>query len=423
MRSALFFLILVACSLSFPVGVPAQAPSKKYVLSDEAAEKLVARVLKTSPVIDGHNDLFIHFFACKECPQDFSTYRIDSTNSGHTDIPRWRKGGVGGQLLNIEKDGSLERFLGAYDILYRMQAAYPNDIQVVRTSAEMRSAMRSGRIAILPIMETSKGLENSMTLLRSFYQLGLRSVTFAYKTNDLADGSDDKPKNDGVSAFGREMIGEMNRLGIIIDISHVSARAMSDVLETTKAPVIFSHSNSRALCDVNRNAPDDVIMKLVANHGMIMLTFVPEFTTDEFAKWYKAGDEFYFDLQKKHAFDKAEVKADMYVWEKENPRPVVTVSDIADHFDHVKNLIGVDHIGIGGDYDGILYTIKGLEDVSGYPHLLTELAKRGWSEKELRKITSENFLRVFEGVEKRAVELQKTMRPSMVKFEDFGVEK
>lgn len=416
MRSVRYFSVLAFLILILAASSQTQNTGKKYVLTDQAAEKLVARVLKASPVIDGHNDLFIHFFACKECPQDFSTYRIDSTNSGHTDIPRWRKGGVGGQLLNIEKDGSLDRFLGAYDIVYRMQTAYPNDIKVVGTSAEMRSAMKSGRIAILPIMETSKGIENSMTLLRSFYQLGLRSVTFAYKTNDLADGSDDKPKHNGVSAFGKEMVGEMNRLGVIVDISHVSTKAMSDVLETTKAPVIFSHSNARALCDVTRNAPDDIIKKLVANRGMIMLTFVPEFTTNEFANWYKSGDEFYFALQRKYAFDKVKVKADMDIWEKENPRPVVTVSDIADHFDHVKDLIGVDHIGIGGDYDGIAYTIKGLEDVSGYPKLLTELAKRGWTEKELRKITGENFLRVFEEVEVKAAALQKTTQPSMVKF-------
>lgn len=406
---------LALCILIPAASFYAQKEAKKYVLSDQAAEKLVTRVLKTSPVIDGHNDLFIHFFACKECPQDFHTYRIDSTNTGHTDIPRWRKGGVGGQLLNIEKDRSLGLFLDAYDIVYRMQAAYPNDIKVVGTSSEMRAAMRSGRIAILPIMEGSIGLENNMSLLRSFYQLGLRSVTFAYKTNDLADGSDDKPKHNGVSAFGKEMIGEMNRLGIIVDISHVSAKAMSDVLETTKAPIIFSHSNARALCDHNRNVPDDVIKKLVANRGMIMLTFVPEFTTNAFAKWYNAGDEYYFALQRKHAFDKVKVKADMDIWEKENPRPIVTVSDIADHFDHVKRLVGVDHIGIGGDFDGILYTIKGLDDVSGYPKLLTELAKRGWTEKDLRKITSENFLRVFEEVEAKAAALQKTIQPSSVK--------
>lgn len=416
MRFALPFLIAVTCSLFFPLGLDAQNHAKKYVRGDEEAKKLVARVLKAAPVIDGHNDLFIHFFACKECPRDFNEYRIDSTNTGHTDIPRWRKGGVGGQLLNIEKDGSLTRFLEAYDIMYRMQAAYPKDLKVVGTSAEMRSAMRSGRIAILPIMEGSVGLENNMALLRSFYQLGLRSVTFAYKTNDLADGSDDVPKNNGVSAFGKEMIGEMNRLGIIVDISHVSAKAMSDVLETTKAPVIFSHSNARALCDTNRNVPDDVIKKLVANRGMMMLTFVPEFTTNEFAKWYKAGDEFYFASQKKYSFDKVRVKADMDAWEKENPSPIVTVADIADHFDHVKQLIGVDHIGIGGDYDGISYTIKGLEDVSSYPALLIELAKRGWTEQELRKITSENFLRVFAEVEAKAAALKKTMRPSTTKL-------
>lgn len=280
----------------------------------------------------------------------------------------------------------------------------------------MRQAIKDGRIALLPIMENSIGLENSMHLLRSFYQLGLRSVTLAYKTNDLADGSDDKPKHNGVSDFGKEMIREMNRLGVIVDISHVSAKAMSDALETSRSPVIFSHSNSRALCNMNRNAPDDVLLKLKANGGMIMLTMVPEFTTNPFAKWMQTGDEYYFGLQRKYMFDKAKVKADMDIWDKQNPIPTATIADIAEHFDHVKKLIGVDHIGIGGDYDGIKATIKGMEDVSKFPSLLTELAKRGWTENELRKVTGENFLRVFSEVEQKAALIQTTTQPSLVKF-------
>ncbi|MFT3745637.1 MAG: dipeptidase [Pyrinomonadaceae bacterium] len=402
--------------LLFAAAIGAQQGSVRvepyYPVSEKEAAKVVAKVLKVSPVIDGHNDLFIHFFACKECPRDFTKYRIDVENSGHTDIPRWRKGGVGATLLNIERDDTLDKFLSAYDIAYRMQTAYPKDLKVVKTSTEMRQAMRDGRIALLPIMENSVGLENSMYLLRSFYQLGLRGVTLAYKTNDLADGSDDKPKHNGVSAFGREMIREMNRLGVIVDISHVSAKAMSDALETSLSPVIFSHSNSRRLCDINRNVPDDVLLKLKANGGMIMLTMVPEFTTNPFAKWMVAGDEYYYGLQAKYSNDKKLVKADMDIWEKANPFPPVTIGDIAEHFDHVKKLIGVDHIGIGGDYDGISYTIKGMEDVSKYPSLLTELAHRGWTEKELRKVTGENLLRVFAAIETKATQLQTTMQPS-----------
>lgn len=383
------------------------AQTVKYTRAESEAERIVAGVLKAAPVIEGHNDLFAWYFGCDykklaKCPQDIADYPLDSISKGQTDIPRWRTGGVGGTQLNVFAD-SLPSFLDAYDLLYRLEKTYGKDLKVVGSSAEMRQAIRSGKIAVLPMLEGSIRLENKTSLLRAFYKQGLRCVTFTYTTGDWADGSDDQPKHNGISKLGREMVAEMNRLGIIIDMSHVSAKSMSDILDVTKAPVIFSHSNAKTLCNVNRNVSDEILLRLKANKGLIMIGMVPDHTTDAFAKWVADGDEVYYKTKAEFPNDKQKLKESMEKWEKENPQPVVTISDVADHFDYVKKLIGVDHIGIGGDFDGLHYTIKGMEDVSSYPKLLTELARRGWTENELKKITSENYLRVFAEIEKQAV--------------------
>jgi len=406
------FIFLIAS-----ISTAAQTVSNKYNVEESKAKEIVNRVIKASPIIDGHNDLFIHYFDCKDCPKDLKDYRIDTVNKGHTDIPRLRKGGVGGQLLTVFGSGNtLDSYHQAWDLLYRMEEAHSKDLKVAGTSAEMKAAMKQGKIAILPILEGAVRLQDNLALLRTYYKLGLRSVTFAYKTNGLADGSDDTAKHNGISAIGKEMVKEMNRLGVLIDMSHISAKAMNDILDETKAPIIFSHSNAKALCDVNRNVPDEVLLRLKNNRGIIMLTFVPYFTTNEFNHWMKEGDSLYYSTIKQYPADTGKLGQVMDKWEKEQPKPVVTVKHMADHFDYVKKLIGVDHIGMAGDYDGISFTIQGLEDVSTYPHLLTELARRGWTESELRKITGENFLRVFEQVEKVAARLQKETKSSLVKF-------
>jgi len=419
-RTLVLLMICLACSLKAQnQNVNQKKREIKYVLSQLAAERIVKKVLRSSPVIEGHNDLYFHFVGCEDCPKDLADYPIDVKTEGQTDIPRWRKGGVGGQLLNVaSKETTAKKYLESWDLLYRMQNAYPRDLQIVGTAEDTRRAMRVGKIAIIPSLEGAVILENNLALLRNYYRLGLRSVTFAYETNDLADGSDDVPKHNGISSFGKEMVKEMNRLGIMIDMSHISAKAMHDILDVSQAPVIFSHSNVRAICEVNRNVPDDVLNRLKANRGIIMLTFVPYFTTNSLSKWMKTGDDFYYDLKEKYPDDKTKVSAGIKKWETDNPQPTVTVSDIADHFDYVKKLIGIDYIGMSGDYDGIAFTISGMEDVSSYPKLLVELARRGWTEKELRKITSGNFLRVFEEVEKKALILQKEYSPSLRKFSD-----
>lgn len=399
------FALLIAISLGTSIFVQSQPSGKAtYIVTEQNAERIVAKVLKKSPIIDGHSDLFAWYFGCDykklaKCPQDIADYPIGSIMKGQTDIPRWRKGGVGGVQLNVYAD-SLSTFLDAYDLLFRLEKTYPNDLKVVSSSREMREAMRVGKIALLPMLEGSERLENKPSLLRAFYKQGLRAVTFTYKTSDLGDGSDDPPKHNGITAIGREMVREMNRLGVIIDMSHISAKSMNDILDITTAPVIFSHSNAKAMCNVSRNVPDDVLLRLKANKGLIMLDLVPDHTSNSFAKWYADGDAVYYAAKEKYPGDKQKLKEAMDKWEADNTRPIVTVSDVAGHFDHVKKLIGVDHIGIGGDFDGLDFTITGMEDVSTYPNLLTELARRGWTETELKKITGENYLRVFEAIEK-----------------------
>jgi membrane dipeptidase len=387
----------------------AQNGSYNYPITEVKAKEMVAGIIKQSPVIDGHNDLFAWYFGCNykklpKCPQDIKDYPLDTITKGQTDIPRWRKGGVGGVQLNVFSD-SLSGYMDAYDQLYRLEKTYSKDLKIVGTASEMRKAMQAGKIALLPMLEGSVRLENKVSLLRMFYKLGLRCITFTYYTSDLADGSDDKPRHNGISLIGKEMVQEMNRLGVIIDMSHVSAKSMSDILDITKAPVIFSHSNARALCGVNRNVPDEILKRLKLNGGLIMIDMVAEHTSNAFVKWMNTGDTVYYVTKEKYPGDKKKLKEVMDEWEKNYPKPAVTVADVADHFDYIKKLIGVDHIGISGDYDGMDYPIAGLEDVSCFPALLIELARRGWTETELRKITAENYLRVFEAVEKKATQL------------------
>ena len=398
------FILLASCFISLSLFAQTKPV---YPVSENAAKQLVAKVLKASPVIDGHNDLLVHYFDCKTCPKDLHEYRIDTIAKGHTDIPKMRKGGVGALLFNVfGKDTGLHAYMHGWDLLYRMEAKHSKDLKIVGSSAEMKKTMAEGKIALLPILEGAVRLKNDPALLRAYYKLGLRSVTFAYRTNGMADGSDDTVIHNGISEIGRVMVAEMNKLGVLVDMSHISAKAMHDILDVTKAPVIFSHSNARALTRVNRNVPDDVLLRLKKNKGLIMLTFVPYFASNEHNAWMKEGDSIYYSILNSHPGDTAKLYSVMEQWEKDNPEPVVTIADMADHFDYVKKLIGVDHIGMAGDYDGISFTIKGLENISSFPNLLLELAKRGWTEQELRKITGENFLRVFAEVEDAAKRLQ-----------------
>lgn len=404
---SVFLVVVFACGIA-----DGQVKGDRtYQRSDAQAQKIVRDVLKVSPIIDGHSDLFAWYFGCSykklpKCPQTIEDYPIDKITKGQTDIPRWRKGGVGGVQMNVFGADAISPAVLS-EFANQLEKTYSKDVKVVTTAADMRKAMRAGKIAWLPMMEGSERLAGDISQLDGLYKLNLRCMTFTYVTGPFSDASDDEPRNNGITDAGRALVKKMNELGIVIDMSHISAKAMSDILDVTKAPVIFSHSNARAVDDVERNAPDEILRRLKTNKGLIMIDMVAEHTTTRFGKWAIDGDEVYFSTKKTFPEDKALLKKVMAEWEEKNPMPVVTVADVADHFDHVKKLIGVDYIGISGDYDGMDYPIPGLEDVSSFPNLLIELARRGWTEKELKKITGQNFLRVFENIEKSSKNFKK----------------
>ena len=363
-------------------------------------------VLKAMPLIDGHNDLFIGFMDCRDCPRDFPAYDIGKRTSGDTDIPRWQAGMVGGTLLNVfGRDASLKTTLDAYDLLYRLADAHNDRLAIAGSAAEVRRIFKSGRIALIPSLENAKRLENDPAVLRMLHRLGLRAVTLAYKTNDLADASDDAPKHNGLSLLGVTMVRAMNQAGVLVDLSHTAPATMHDVLDISTAPVIFSHSNARALTDVERNVPDDVLRRLPKNGGLVMVAFVPYFTTPESARWEAAtageSDAIGAAVAAK-TLSEADADKRWAAFLAANPPPKVTIAHVADHIDHIRRIAGPDHIGIGSDFDGVSTKVTGLEDVSTFPALFTELARRGWSEADLAKLAGGNFLRVMEAAEAAA---------------------
>lgn len=359
-----------------------------------------------TPIVDGHNDLFIHYMDCKACPRDFTSYDISKATDGDTDIPRLRKGQIGAVLLNVFHSGRTTKdTLESFDFLRRLVARYSADLEIANTANDVVRIHQSGRIAIIPTIEGANRLENSPMMVRTLHRLGLRAVTLAYSTNDLADGSDDKPRHNGLSELGRAIVQEMQRTGVLVDLAHVSKETMHDVLDVSIAPVIFSHSSARALVDVPRNVPDDVLRRLPSNGGIVMVSFVPYFTSRKHAEWLAAQDRLSSELAdgvKTGALSETEADKRWASWPNANPEPVVTVPEVADHIDHVRRVAGIDHVGLGSDFDGISHKIKGLEDVSMFPRLLEELRRRGWTEGDLDKLKGGNFLRVMRTAEKVA---------------------
>jgi membrane dipeptidase len=384
-------LAVLAALLAAPTAAP----------EDPAA---IARdVLKTTPLIDGHNDLFVGYMDCRDCPRDLAAYDIGTRTSGDTDIPRLQQGMVGGTLLNVfGPDTSLKTTLEAYGLLDRLAVTYADRIAIAGSAAEVRSIFKSGRIALIPSLENAKRLENDPAVLRMLHRLGLRAVTLAYKTNDLADAADDAPKHDGLSPLGVTMVRAMNDAGVLVDLSHTAPATMHDVLDISSAPVIFSHSSARALTDVERNVPDDVLRRLPINGGLVMVAFVPHFTTPESARWeaaVAAESEAIGKAVEAKTLSEADADTRWAAFEAAHPPPQVTIAQVADHIDHIRRIAGPNHVGIGSDFDGITAKVTGLEDVSTFPALFTELARRGWSKADLAKLAGENFLRVMAAAE------------------------
>lgn len=386
------------CLIVLALAACARNPPASYA---ESIEARVARVLQQTPLVDGHNDLRLKYNACREgCPRGYNAYDIGTTVSGHTDLPRWKQGGVGAQLLNSGWMGSepgLEGTLKGFAFTREMAARYPNRVAIARTSDEIRAIHSSGRLAILIALESPDRISVDEATIKRLAAEGLRSDILAYdEPSALADGHAGPAKFGGLSSQGEQTVRWMQENGILVDLSHASADTARDVLDLAIAPVIFSHSSAAALCAVSRNVPDDVLRRLTANGGIVMVSFVPEFASKAFSDWYDAGSVFAMGVLKEKGDDPEKTGAALDAWERANPQPPVTVADVANHIEHVRDVAGIDHVGFGSDFDGIDFTVNGLEDVSKFPNLLKELARRGWSDADLRKVAGENFLRVLD---------------------------
>ncbi|MFF7968135.1 dipeptidase [Streptomyces sp. NPDC007903] len=373
-------------------------------------------LLREFPVVDGHNDL--PWALREQVAYDLGARDIAGDQGAHlhTDLPRLREGGVGAQYWSVyvrsDLPDAVPATLEQIDCVTRLIERYPAELAPALTAADMEAARASGRIASLMGAEGGHSIANSLGTLRGLYALGVRYMTLTHNDNvDWADSATDEPKAGGLTAFGREVVREMNRLGMLVDLSHVAATTMRDALDATSAPVIFSHSSARAVCDHPRNIPDDVLERLPANGGMAMVTFVPKFVLQAAVDWTAAADD-NMRAHGLHHLDTTEEGMKVHrEFEERHPRPVATVSTVADHLDHMREVAGIDHLGIGGDYDGTAFTPDGLNDVSGYPNLIAELLERGWSKPDLAKLTWQNAVRVLGAAEDVARE-QRAARPA-----------
>ena len=383
-----------------------------------------ARALhKQVPLIDGHND---YPWALRENAQrDLDKLDITKPQPAiMTDIPRLRAGGVGGQFWSVyvpaelQGQGAVTATLEQIDIVHRMMRKYPDTFELALTADDVERIFKKGKIASLIGMEGGHSIDNSLGALRMFYRLGARYMTLTHAKNiPWADSATDSPALGGLSPFGEQVVREMNWLGMLVDLSHVSPDTMADAIRVTEAPVIFSHSSARALNDVPRNVPDEILKLLPKNGGVVMVTFVPGFLSPKVAAWNKLQTEEENRLKQLNPNDANAVKAGVDAWTKANPAPRATVADAADHIDHIRQIAGIDHIGLGGDFDGITSVPEGLEDVSKYPNLTAELLRRGYKDDDVKKILGQNVLRVMREVEKTAARLQKERAASATLFE------
>ncbi|MFD7017881.1 dipeptidase [Streptomyces sp. NPDC059161] len=381
----------------------------------DEARALLAR----HPVVDGHNDLPWALREKAGYDLDRCDLATDLTGRTHTDLGRLRSGGVGAQFWSVyvrtdlAGDEAVSATLEQIDCVDQMLARYPGDLAPALTADDMEAARAEGRIASLKGAEGGHSINNSLATLRALYALGVRYMTLTHNDNIAwADSATDEPGVGGLSAFGHEVVREMNRMGMLVDLSHVAATTMRAALATSEAPVIFSHSSARAICDHPRNVPDDVLAQLPSNGGVAMVTFVPKFILPAAVAWTQAADENLRAHGLHHLDTSPEAMKLHEAFESANPRPIATAATVADHLDHMREVAGVDHIGIGGDYDGTAFTPAGLDDVSGYPNLLAELLTRGWSSADLAKLTWQNAVRVLRDAESVSGELRARRGPS-----------
>jgi membrane dipeptidase len=375
---------------------------------DPKVQSQIDRILKATPLIDGHNDL------AEQLAENYQR-SVDGLASGTdqrqphplmTDIARLRQGRVGGQFWSVYIDGTItgdaaiRNTIEQIDIVDRLIKAYPNDLERALTADDIVRIHKNGKIASLIGIEGGRQIGGSLAALRQFYRLGARYMTLTHnQTTEWADSATDEPKYGGLAPFGVTVVHEMNRLGMLVDLSHVAPDTMKDAIAASRAPVIFSHSSAGGLVAHPRNVPDEVLRLLPANGGVVMVNFVPGFISDAAWKWGAERSAEEARLKAIHRASKAAVEAGVKAWEAAHPQPAVTLATVADHIDHVAEVAGHDHVGIGGDFDGIDATPDGLNGVEDYPNLFAELIRRGWSDADLAKLAGGNVLRALRRAE------------------------
>ncbi len=356
------------------------------------------------PLVDGHNDL--PWTLRKRAGGDLSQVNLAAPVDGtHTDLPRLAAGRVGAQFWSVyvpatlAGDGAVAAVLEQIDLTRRLIAGYPEALGLALTADDVERVFASGRVASLLGAEGGHAIAGSLGVLRMLYALGVRYLTLTHNANvGWADSATDEPQADGLTEFGRDVVREMQRMGMLVDLSHVSPDTMRDTLDVAGAPVIFSHSSARAVCDAPRNVPDDVLARLAANGGVCMVTFVPAFVSPECADWM-AGLKAEAARRGLDPRDLGKLFSIKPEWEQEHPLPQATLTQVADHIDHVRQVAGVEHVGLGGDFDGTDDVTVGLEDVSTYPALFAELLRRGWTEADCAALAGGNVLRALRAAE------------------------
>jgi membrane dipeptidase len=401
------FVLLAAMMTASPL--LAQQPM------DPQVQARIDRILKKTPLIDGHNDI------AEQLAENYKR-SVEGLASGTdqrtpkplmTDMARLHRGRVGGQFWSVYIDGTItgdaaiRETLQEIDIVHRMIDAYPKDLELARTADDVVRIHKAGRVASMIGVEGGRQMGGSLAALRQYYALGARYMTLTHnQTTEWADSATDDAKYGGLSPFGVQVVHEMNRIGMLVDLSHVSADTMKDAIAASRAPVIFSHSSARALVGHLRNVPDDVLQLLPANGGVVMVNFVPDFVSDAVWHWGAEKNAEEARLKVFHRDSKAEVEAGLKAWEAAHPRPAVQVTTVADHIEHIARVAGYDHVGLGGDFDGIPYTPEDLTGVQDYPNLFAELIRRGWSDENLAKLAGGNVLRALKQAETVAASMK-----------------
>src|SRR3982751_4259120 len=413
MRVARFsFALLALIALPLPIAGQNTRPQ-----ADDPYLARAKRILRQTPLVDGHNDLPWRIREDSVARGNVERYDLRQRTPGHTDLERLRKGMVGAQFWSVYtpgeyRDSGYARVqLEEIDIARRVIAKYPDRLALALSANDIRRDFKAGKLGSLLGLEGGHAIENSLGALRAYYDLGVRYMTLTHNvTLDWADAALDSAKHNGLTPFGDSVVREMNRLGMMVDLSHVSPATMSDALNVTRAPVIFSHSGARALVDVPRNVPDSILRRVTVNGGIVMVPFVTGFVSPAVMLYDQSTRPVITDLEKKYGKDTAAIARELKQWRVSHPEPRATLSQVADQIDYVRKVAGVDHVGIGGDFDGITEVVQGLEDVSKYPALFAELARRGWSDADLKKLAGENLLRVFSQAEAVAKRLQQAGR-------------